>query len=445
VATQVLMPKMGFDMEEGAVATWLKQEGERVRAGEVIAEIETDKATVELEAPADGVLLKILVEPGRRVPVNSPIALIGEPGERVEVDEPTQPAGAEPSPAPEPGGDVGAIKVSPVARRLAEEHGIDLRHVRGTGPGGRITREDVEAAVGAAAAHLPPPPGGVKASPAARRLAREHGLDLREVPGSGPGGRVVVRDVEAALARAAAHPEPAPTPEPASAVERVPLSRMRRRIAEVMTASKAPVPHFYVTVRVDMGAAVRLRQEINAALADEGLKVSVNDFVVKAAALALRRFPNINASFAGDHILRHAHVHVGIAVALPDGLITVVVRDADRKPLGQLAREIREKVGRAREGKLQPDDLGGSTFTVSNLGMFGVEDFVAVITPPEAAILAVGAVIEESVVRDGAIAVGHTMRLTLSADHRVTDGAEAAQFLGEVRRLLEHPLLLMVS
>ncbi|MDQ7030612.1 MAG: 2-oxo acid dehydrogenase subunit E2 [Ardenticatenia bacterium] len=443
MATQVLMPKMGFDMEEGAVATWRKQEGEAVKAGDVIAEIETDKATVELEAPADGVLLKILVEPGQRVPVNSPIAIIGEPGERVDIDEASLSAGARP--------DVqvqrrkSEIKVSPVARRLAEEHGLDLRRVRGTGPGGRITREDVEAAVEAMGEHLPSPPGGVRASPAARRLAREHGLDVREVPGSGPGGRVLVRDVEAALAQAAAQLEPVTPPEAVSAGERVPLSRMRKRIAEVMTASKAPVPHFYVTVRVDMEAAMRLREEINTALAEEGLKVSINDFVVKAAALALRRFPNINASFAGDHILRHVNVHVGIAVALPDGLITVVVRDADRKSLGQLARETHEKVERAREGRLQADDVGGSTFTVSNLGMFGVEDFVAVITPPEAAILAVGAVLEEPVVRDGALVVGHTMRLTLSADHRVTDGAEAARFLGEIRRLLEHPLLLLVA
>ncbi len=456
MATQVLMPKLGFDMEEGAVATWLKQEGDPVKAGEVIAEIETDKATVELESPADGILLKILVEPGQRVPVNSPIAIIGEPDEEVQITTQPPTVAAEPS-APTPPSsplsteavvEVTEVKASPVARRLAEEHGIDLRQVQGTGPGGRITKEDVEAAIRALETAEPPPPGGVKASPAARRLAREHGIDLRQVQGTGPGGRVVVHDVEAALARAAVPPAPpevtAPPVQPVGAAEEVPLSRMRKRIAEVMTASKAPVPHFYVTMRVDMEAAMRLRQQINETLAAEGLKVSVNDLVVKAAALALRKFPNINASFAGDRVIRHGDVNIGVAVALPDGLITVVVRHADRKPLSQIARETREKAQRAREGKLLPDDLGGSTFTVSNLGMYGVDHFIAVITPPEAAILAVGAVQEQPVVRDGEIRVGQTMTITVSADHRVTDGAEAAQFLGEIKRLLEHPLLMLV-
>ncbi|KPL89795.1 hypothetical protein SE16_03155 [Ardenticatena maritima] len=452
-------------MEEGAIAAWLKNEGDPVKKGEVVAEVETDKATVEMEAPADGVLLKILVPAGQVVPVNTPVALIGEPGEAVETAAAPTPAVAEetaPTPEPAPASAPAVapaeeVKATPVARRLAEEHGVDLSRVQGTGPGGRITKEDVQAHL--EQADEPPPPDGVKASPAARRRARELGVDIRQVPGSGPDGRIVIRDVEAFAERAAAvveTPAPAPTPaptaptapvvpvQPIGAAEEIPLTRMRQRIAEVMTASKAPVPHFYVTMSIDMDAAMALRQQINATLADEGIKVSVNDMIVKAAALALRKFPNINASFAGDKIIRHGDVNVGIAVAVESGLLTVVVRNADQKSLSQIAAEARAKVQRAREGKVQPDDIGGSTFTVSNLGMYGVDSFVAVITPPEAAILAVGGVQKVPVVRNDEIVVGQVLKVTLSADHRVTDGAEAAEFLVEFKRLLENPMRLML-
>ncbi|GAP62107.1 pyruvate dehydrogenase E2 component [Ardenticatena maritima] len=465
MAVELTLPKLGFDMEEGAIAAWLKNEGDPVKKGEVVAEVETDKATVEMEAPADGVLLKILVPAGQVVPVNTPVALIGEPGEAVETAAAPTPAVAEetaPTPEPAPASAPAVapaeeVKATPVARRLAEEHGVDLSRVQGTGPGGRITKEDVQAHL--EQADEPPPPDGVKASPAARRRARELGVDIRQVPGSGPDGRIVIRDVEAFAERAAAvveTPAPAPTPaptaptapvvpvQPIGAAEEIPLTRMRQRIAEVMTASKAPVPHFYVTMSIDMDAAMALRQQINATLADEGIKVSVNDMIVKAAALALRKFPNINASFAGDKIIRHGDVNVGIAVAVESGLLTVVVRNADQKSLSQIAAEARAKVQRAREGKVQPDDIGGSTFTVSNLGMYGVDSFVAVITPPEAAILAVGGVQKVPVVRNDEIVVGQVLKVTLSADHRVTDGAEAAEFLVEFKRLLENPMRLML-
>lgn len=465
MAVELTLPKLGFDMEEGAIAAWLKNEGDPVKKGEVVAEVETDKATVEMEAPADGVLLKILVPAGQVVPVNTPVALIGELGEAVETAAAPTPAVAEetaPTPEPAPASAPAVapaeeVKATPVARRLAEEHGVDLSRVQGTGPGGRITKEDVQAHL--EQADEPPPPDGVKASPAARRRARELGVDIRQVPGSGPDGRIVIRDVEAFAERAAAvveTPAPAPTPaptaptapvvpvQPIGAAEEIPLTRMRQRIAEVMTASKAPVPHFYVTMSIDMDAAMALRQQINATLADEGIKVSVNDMIVKAAALALRKFPNINASFAGDKIIRHGDVNVGIAVAVESGLLTVVVRNADQKSLSQIAAEARAKVQRAREGKVQPDDIGGSTFTVSNLGMYGVDSFVAVITPPEAAILAVGGVQKVPVVRNDEIVVGQVLKVTLSADHRVTDGAEAAEFLVEFKRLLENPMRLML-
>nr|WP_290665577.1 2-oxo acid dehydrogenase subunit E2 [Ardenticatena sp.] len=464
MAVEITLPKLGFDMEEGAIAAWLKNEGDPVKKGEVVAEVETDKATVEMEAPADGVLLKILVPAGQVVPVNTPVALIGEPGETIESSATPVPAASEetPSVAPEPApaatssaASAEGVKATPVARRLAEEHGVDLSRVQGSGPGGRITKEDVQAHL--AAADEPPPPDGVKASPAARRRARELGIDIRQVPGSGPEGRIVIRDVEAFAERVAvAEPAPAPAPAPAApgvpsvpvqpigAAEEIPLTRMRQRIAEVMTASKAPVPHFYVTMSIDMDAAMALRQQINATLADEGIKVSVNDMIVKAAALALRKFPNINASFAGDKIIRHGDINIGIAVAVESGLLTVVVRNADQKSLSQIAAEARAKVQRAREGKVQPDDIGGSTFTVSNLGMYGVDSFVAVITPPEAAILAVGGVQKVPVVRNDEIVVGQVLKVTISADHRVTDGAEAAEFLVEFKRLLENPMRLML-
>lgn len=489
MATEVKMPKLGIDMVEGSISKWLKQEGDSVKAEEAIAEVETDKSTVEMPAPEDGVLLKIAVGEGDLVPVGAVVAYIGKAGEAVPGGGGSQPASngqagdgkqkAEsgtqkveaapapvaptppPSSAPAPTSADSDIKASPVAKRLAEQEGIDLGKVKGTGPGGRITKEDVEQALVALMNAEPAPPDGVRASPMARRVAREKGYTISQIKGSGPEGRIVVQDVldftpakgepavtesgtQKAETTTPAEAAPAPSVAGIGAAEEVPLSRMRKRISQVLTASKAPVPHFYVTMDIDMEAASKLREQMNASLSAEGVKISFNDLVVKATALALRKFPNINASFAGDKIIKHGDVNVGIAVSTPNGLITIATRHTDKMALSELSTTTRARAGRAREGKVQPDDLGGTTFTVSNLGMYGVDSFVAIITPPEAGILAIGGIRQEPVVKDGQIVIGSRMKVTLSADHRVTDGAEGAEFVVEVKRLLENPMRLML-
>lgn len=483
MATEVKMPKLGIDMVEGAISKWLKKEGDTVKAEEAIAEVETDKSTVEMPAPEDGVLLKIAVGEGDLVPVGAIVAYIGKAGEAVpggdsapapatngQSAESSQPKAETPAPKAEPAAPAasaapaaesdGDVKASPVAKRLAEQEGIDLHKVKGTGPGGRITKEDVEQALVALMNADPTPPDGVKASPMARRVAKEKGYTISQIKGSGPDGRIVVQDVldftpakaepavastqPATAAPVAAQPADAPAVAGIGASEEVPLSRMRKRISQVLTASKAPVPHFYVTMDIDMEAASKLREQMNASLSAEGIKISFNDLVVKATALALRKFPNINASFAGDKIIKHGDVNVGIAVSTPNGLITIATRQTDKISLSELSGVTRARAGRARDGKVQPDDLGGTTFTVSNLGMYGVDSFVAIITPPEAGILAIGGIRQEPVVKDGQIVIGSRMKVTLSADHRVTDGAEGAEFVVEIKRLLENPMRLML-
>lgn len=406
MAYRVTMPQLGYDMTEGAVARWRKREGESVQRGEVIAEIETDKATVELEAFASGVVRKILLPEGRRVPVGTLIAVIAGPDE--PIDDILKEAGAPPAPAappaevpapaaaqPEAPPEEGRVKATPVARRLAEELGIDLRQVKGTGPEGRITREDVEAF-------------------AAR---------LRERP-------------------AAAPPPPVEAPAVPEAVEE-PLSRMRQTIARRMTESKQQAPHFYVTVEVDMTEAMRLREQLNAQL-EEDARLSVNDLIIKAAAKALTKFPRLNSAFAGDRLKIFKAVNIAMAVATPEGLLAPVIHDAAGKSIFQIARESRELARRAREGRLRADDQVGGTFTISNLGMYNVESFSAIINPPNAAILATGSVQRRPVVRGDQVVVADIMNATISVDHRVTDGAEAAQFLGEFKRLLENPVSLLI-
>ncbi|WP_322801601.1 dihydrolipoamide acetyltransferase family protein [Thermoflexus sp.] len=420
MATTVTMPKMGFDMVEGKLLRWLKKVGDPVRAGEPLAEIETEKVNIEFEAPASGVLKAVLIEEGTTVPVGTPIAIIGAPDEPVEVPGKTPAQAPTPTPAPAPAPAVPTPAPAP--------------------------------APSPAATPTPMPEGRVKASPLARRLAREAGIDLREIPGTGPGGRVVKRDIDRYLqARAPAPtravapaPAVAPTPPPPPPPTAIPVSPLRQAIARRMTASKQTVPHFYVTVEVDMDEAMAWRARINEALGERG-RVSVNDMVVKAAALALREFPALRSSYQEGGIVRHEAIHIGIAVALEEGLITVVLRDADKKPLAQIARESKELVERARSGKVRPEDIEGSVFTVSNLGMYEVEHFIAIINPPEAAIMAVGSVREVPVVKNGQLAVGRRMKVTVSADHRVTDGAEVARFLQAFRRYLENPLLLLIE
>lgn len=414
MAELLTMPKMGFDMAEGTLVEWVKQEGDPVAEGDVVAIIETDKANVEVTAFKAGVLRKTLVAAGSIVPVGKEIAIIAAADEDIQAlvggEAPVAPAVEAPAAAAEaaaveaPAAEPGRLLASPVARRMADELGIDLRQVRGSGPGGRIIKEDLEAFVREPAQVAPAPAAPVPSAAIA--------------PSQAPGG------VEYAVEL---------------------LSPIRKTISRRMTESKQQFPHFYITMEVDIEAAMALRQQLNAALA-EGDKISVNDLVVKAAALALRQFPHLNASLAGDEIHLHRRVNIGIAVALDNGLITTVVRDCDRKPLARIAREAKAMVARAREGRLQADDMVGGTFTISNLGMYGVDEFAAIINPPQAAILAVSAVRRVPVVdSEGNLVAGTRMKVTISADHRVTDGAEAASFLQALKAVLEQPVRLVLS
>ena len=450
MATNIVMPQMGYDMREGTVVRWHKQEGEAVNRGEVIAEIETDKATVEFEAYTGGVLRKIVAEAGHVVPVGELIAIITAPGEELPADIPTPPS---PESPPEPdaveaplpatphsSAATGEVRASPIARRLARERGIDLSVVQGTGPGGRIVEKDVldysppapEPAVEAE------PPGAVRASPIARRLARERGIDLALLQGTGPGGRVVEKDV---LEYTPPEP-PAETPAELGG-DRVELTRMRQAIARVTAESKRSAPHFYLTSDIDMARAVRLRQEINDSL-DASQRVSLNDMVVKACALALGKHPKFNAFFQEDHLQMNPSINIGIAIALAAGLIVPGVNNCESKSLVEIAEASKDLNERSRNGTLRNEEYTGTTFSVSNLGMFDVDSFAAIIFPPHAAVLAVGTVKQQPVVRDGELAVSDIMKATLSTDHRVADGAEAALFLVEVKRILENPLSLLL-
>ena len=428
----ISMPKLGFDMAEGTLVRWVKLEGEAINKGDVLAEIETDKATVEVESSVSGKVARHLVEKGTSVPVGTPIAIIALAGEKV--DDVVAAAGAPIAPEGKPQAAVNEPLTAP---------------------------RDVLPADEAPAAEVPT--GSVKASPLARKMAIDAGLDLRGMRGSGPEGRIVKRDVEAALAAPKAAPVTAPVapvavPTAAPAVipparvfvpgqvppdERIPLDRLRQAIGRRMVESKQQVPHFYVTDEYDAAALMQMRSEINAFLAEEA-KLSVNDFIIKAVALTLRQFPNLNASLGEKEIIRHGHVNVGVAVAVEGGLLTVVCKDTDQKPLRQVSAEIKEMVARARLGKVRPEDIEGSTFSISNLGMFDVEHFIAIINPPEAAILAVGSVKQVPVVVDGQVTVGTRMKATLSADHRVTDGAEGARFMQALGVYLQNPLRLVV-
>ena len=404
MATNVVMPQMGYDMREGTVVRWYKQEGETVNRGEVIADIETDKATVEFEAYTGGVLGRIVAAEGVAVPVGNLIAIITEPGEAVPEPTVAPPAAAEPAPAPTP---------------------------------------EPAAAVAPPAA-APPADGQVRASPIARRLARERGIDLSLLTGTGPNGRVVEQDVLDYQPAA----ETAPAPAAASAVaapadSRIELSRMRQTIARVTADSKSTAPHFYVTAEIDMGKAMALRRDVNDAAAPEN-RVSVNDLMVKACALALAAHPKFNSFFRGDHLEVHGSMNIGIAIALETGLILPGVSNCESKTLLQIAAGTKDLIDRANNGSLRNDEYSSTTFSISNMGMFDVESFTAIIYPPHAAILAVGSVKEQPVVHDGQLAVGQMMKATLSTDHRVADGAEAAQFLMEIKRVLQNPVALLL-
>ncbi|TDD85092.1 pyruvate dehydrogenase complex dihydrolipoamide acetyltransferase [Saccharopolyspora karakumensis] len=408
------MPRLSDTMEEGVIANWHKQVGDKVARGEVVAEIETDKALMELEAYDDGVLEKILVEAGTTVPIGEPIAVLGDgSGSAAEA----APAPAAPAPAAaEPAAEEASAAPAPAAA-------------------------PVETAAPAESGSKP------KASPLAKAVAKEKGVDLGTVQGTGPGGRIIRADIEAAASAAPAEPAPAPAAQAGAPavvnddVEEIPLSNIRKVTAKRLTESKQNAPHFYLTSAIDVTELLEFRASLNERLQSAGgPKISVNDLIVKAVATSLRANPAVNVSFAGDKMLQHKRINLGVAVAIEGGLVVPVVKDADRKSVSEIAAESRELAGRAREGKLKLDEMSGGTFSISNLGMFGIEQFSAVINPPEAAILAVGAARDEVQVRDGEFVARKILRVTLSADHRAVDGAVGAAFLQQFTSLLEDPI-----
>ena len=455
--TKVFMPKLSDAMETGKVIKWLKKEGDPVKGGDLLVEVETDKANVEIEAFGAGVLRKIVVAEGGTVPVGEMIGVIADPAEDISsmaAAAPAKPAG----PAPAAAAPAPAAKPAP-APAMAPAAAGPLPAMESYQS---VPATTAVVPLAPAAASAPSPTDGrVKASPLARKIAGQTGVDLRLIQGTGPGGRIIRRDVEAA--KTAPRPAPASAPQPAGAprptavparpqfvipprpeaeYEDVAMSPMRAAIAKRMPMSKAPVPHFYVTSEVAMDEAWALRERLNAL--DGQPKISVNDMVIKAVALALLKNPGINAQLNGQAIRVHHRAHIGIAVSLDQGLITPVLRDCDAKPLARIAVEARDLAERARGGKLRAQEMSGATFSISNLGMYDVEEFSAIINPPEGAILAVGSVLQKPVVEDGELRVGRRVKMTISCDHRVMDGAMGARFLQDVKRLLEEPLRLLV-
>jgi pyruvate dehydrogenase E2 component (dihydrolipoamide acetyltransferase) len=435
MAEFIVMPKLGFDMREGVLNSWLRQVGDQINKGDVIAEIESDKATLELEAQAAGTLLHLIHGPGDIVPVGANMAVVGAAGEDISgliagAPAAGSPAAASPAPASAAVAPAESYPPQPAAPVAATPAPVPA------------AEPNVEF------------PDGVRATPVARRVAQERGINLLQVKGAGPDGRIRKADVETFAAAgpepvAAAVPSPTiqmvtPTPVVAGPdSEEIAASKLRQAIARRLVESKTTVPHFYVTTEIDMAPALALRKQVNETLPEES-KVTVNDMIVKAAALALVDFPNLNSSFAGDKIIRHKRINVGSAVAVDNGLLTVVQKNTDSSTLSRIAADNKVMIQRARDGKIKPEDVEGGTFTISNLGVYDVDHFIAIINPPEAAILAIGSARQVPVVVDGALTVGTRMKVTLSADHRVTDGAEAARFLQRVKALLENPLRMLV-
>ena len=411
MAETINMPKLGFDMAEGLLVRWVKQVGENINKGDILAEIETDKATVEVESSASGVVLSHIAEQGTMVPVNAPIAVIGQAGEKVDT----------PAAAPKP-------------EAKAEE---------------KPATPSQPTAAPVAQASAPADNGPVKASPLARKVAKDNGVNLASVQGTGPGGRVVRKDVEAALAggqtsKVESRIQPATISyQPTVEDKVVATTKLRQAIGRRLVESKQTIPHFYVTHEYKMDALMDMRKQANAYLPDNE-KLSVNDFILKAVALTLRQFPNLNATIKGNEIIQFGHVNVGVAVTVPGGLMTVVVKDTDVKSMRQISGEVKAMAGRAREGKVKPEDVDGSTFSTSNLGMYDVEEFIAIVNPPEAAILAISSAREVPVVDNGQIKPGWRMKATISFDHRISDGAEAAQFMQALAGFLENPVRMLV-
>src|SRR5262245_31434157 len=457
--TKVVMPKLSEAMETGKIIKWLKKEGDRVQGGDILAEIETDKADVEMEAFGAGVLRKILVGPGERAPVGGLIGVIAEPNEDIAsviagAPAPAATSGRPTGSAPTPGATSdrpAAVPPQPRSEDPAARQPAPAASPAGAGARAQSTTTVRREPVTVPTAAVTPVAGDqdsrgrLKASPLAKKIAAQRGVDLKVLQGSGPGGRIIRRDVEAAVpAASGAMPAVvrAMPSVPAAEYEDRPLTQIRATIAKRMPLSKAPVPHFYVTSDVAMERAWELREELNAL--DGQPKISVNDLVIRATALALLQHPEVNASFQGDSVRVWHRAHIGIAVALEEGLITPVLRDCQAKSLGQIAVESRDLAERTRARKLKAHELSGATFSISNLGMFDVAEFSAIINPPEGAILAVGSVRRLPVADGDEVKVGRRMMMTLSCDHRVMDGAMGARFLQTVKRFLEEPLRLLV-
>ena len=453
MATELTMPQMGYDMQEGTVVRWLVEEGAEVKTGDPVAEIETDKAVVEFESYATGILHRILVPEGSTVPVGQAIAIVGAPDEVVNGASAAPPAAAAPAatedevpveppkaatplpgpaevlvppPGPTPAATPLPVRASPVARRLADEMGIDLSQVVGTGPGGRITKDDVLAIHAPQEAAPPTPePEPVVEAPAPAETV----VDAAPTPVSLP-----AEELTAQPRRPVTH----------AAADAEPLSRMRRQIARVTLRSKQEKPHFYVTSEIDMTDAMDMRRQVNAALEEQGGRITVNDLIIKACVDALKRFPKVNAFLQDDGIVTNDKVNVGVAMAVNEGLMMPAILDCGGMSLTEIGEASRDLADRAQQGTLHSDEYTGGTFGISNLGMFDVTTFVAIIQPPQTAILAVGTVSKNAVVRDDKIVVRQTMHATLSADHRVIDGAEGAQFLQDIKKSLENPLSLIL-
>jgi len=431
MATKVHMEALSPTMEEGRLVKWAKKEGDAVKSGDTLAEVETDKAVMELVARADGQLLKVIVPEGTTVPVGNVVAWIGKPGEKVDgAGSQTAGAGSQESGA-------GAAKPAPAAP---------------------APKPALAAAAGPAPKPAPPAPAQapvaaqadatrVKVSPLARRIAKDAGVDLKLVQGSGPGGRVIKRDVEGGATQAQAVATPTPSsrlPTPGVPYEDVPLSQIRKTIAKRLAASIGPVPHFFLTTEIDMERAAEAREALNKQLGEAGGKISFNDIIIKAVALALVQHRACNAWFQEDHIRYWNEVHIGMAVAIEDGLITPVIRNADQKSLRAIGAESRELAGRARSRRLKPEEYTGATFSVSNLGMFDIDDFTAVINPPEAGIVAIGSIVAKAVPDGDRVVVRRRLRLTMSCDHRVIDGATGAVYLRTLKQMLENPLAMLL-
>ena len=418
MATKVIMPKLSPTMEEGQISRWLKKEGDKVSMGEPLAEIDTDKATMEMQALGNGTLRKILIGEGQSAPLGQTIAVIGEPDEDIAAllsEAPAQPAAPKKEEPPEQKKEEAPAPAPPPAQPQ----------------NGRQPQA------------APSDSGRMIVSPLAARMAAEAGIDLRSLQGSGPGGRIIKRDIEAAISK----PAPATAPSyiqqaGASAYRDEPASQIRQTIAKRLVTSLGPVPHFFLTSEIEMDRAAEMRKGINAL--DPDLKISINDIIIKVAAAALIQHPQVNASFQEKIVRYYEQVDMGVAVAIEDGLITPVVRAANQKSLSQIAAEVRELAERARSKKLKPEEYTGATFSISNLGMFGIDEFTAVINPPEGAILAVGAMTAKPVVRENEIVIRQMMRVTMSCDHRVIDGATGAKFLQTFKKILENPLYLVV-